>query len=148
MVLKGLNIGIPDSIETPTHLILTGSIVADTGSFGGAVIFGTGSFSGIRATQVVATGSIQSQSVGVPVIAVGSPIAVTNTFIQVGQSGTAAGSEQWTLFHQKFGAVPKVIATVTLGSGWIAVGSVSAGSFLALTAEASATFDWIAAGTK
>ena len=144
-----------------TGVITTGSITSER--VGQSVIVGsitattavvtTGSITTDRIGQMVVVGSIQSRSLGVPMISAGSPVASANYLIQIGQSGTAAGSIQWVDFPEKYGSATnlRVIAGTnvgTAGSGWTGVGSISAGSFWAATEYASTTFDWIAIGTR
>ena len=134
-----------------------GSGASQTAKFGTATIttavVTTGSITTDRIGQMVVVGSIQSRSLGVPMISAGSPVASANYLIQIGQSGTAAGSIQWVDFPEKYGSATnlRVIAGTnvgTAGSGWTGVGSISAGSFWAATEYASTTFDWIAIGTR
>ena len=127
-----------------------GSGTNQTAKFG-VLSFATGSVTTAeRVAQLVVVGSIQERSLGVPMMGVGSPVASANYIIQVGHSGTNTGSLQWTMFNEKFGSTTnlRVLATAVETSGEVAVGSISAGSFITYSATASAGFDWIAIGTR
>jgi len=117
----------------------------------------TGSITTERTGQLTVVGSIMSRGQPVPQGIIGSPVTTdaTNIALQVGQSGTNTGSLQWILFHEKFGTgSPRVLLSLQgnssgeVGSGWVVCGSLSAGSFLVYSEEASQTFDWMAVGKR
>jgi len=143
-----------DGLRQDEIWVATGTVAVFSGTttFGNQIV-GNAGISGttLRGSNVVFTGSVQVQTYGVPSIVTGSPAAMTNTLIQVGQSGTDAGSEQWVAFHRKFGAATvRIVATTEDDTAaFITAGSISAGSYLATShGAASATFDWIAVGTR
>ena len=139
MVNKGLTIGLPDSIETPTHIALTGSLFGATE---------------VRTTQLITTGSAQAVGLSLPTISTGSPEALGDIAIQIGRSGTGAGSAGWINFNKLWSAAPAVFVTSAqsgtvpglLGSTWVGVGSVGVGSFFIV--GSAVNVNWMAVGAR
>lgn len=128
----------------PSNLWLTGSIVAES-HLSGADVYATDKLQG---AQVIASGSVQSQSLGVPLINIGSPSSVGNLLIQAGSSETGAGSDVALAFPRAFSAVPTVVVAPFETLEDILLAGISAGSCVVETKSASQSFTWIAIGTK
>lgn len=72
-------------------------------------------------------------------------------------TGTLSSGSRWVEFRQAFGAPPFVAASFTNNGrtnaqsrdgDWVGVGSIAAGSFLALGSPGGFGFNWIAIGSR
>ena len=128
---------------------ISGAQIATHTVSGGGTVYGAAVTTGlVTNTQLVSTGSLQSQSLGVPLINIGSPSSVGNILIQAGSSATDAGSLVVVAFPRAFSAKPVVNLTSYETNEAILLKGVAAGSCVVESITASQDFMWQAIGTK
>ncbi|MFB6089354.1 MAG: hypothetical protein ABEK36_06250 [Candidatus Aenigmatarchaeota archaeon] len=157
--LVGASADITGDVGTATVTatgLVTGGLFETGGSLvaSGVDVLGTATAVDIAATgdltivNVSSSGSVVANNKNLSPAGTGSP-TTWGKVTQAGTGDTGAGSEVFVSFGTKFGGTPYVAAQTLDGdTGWLYIGSVQAGSFMATSENANATFNWVAVGDE